>query len=107
LVEAAKQAPAQWYSIKPLHNDILSLVDLLEVLAENLQAVLKKAGFGKLRDHDKLFNFLPSKFDNFRAEFMIQDTCETTQRCVKGLKTKQWFIRLGTQYYSGSGTKSA
>jgi hypothetical protein len=29
---------------------------------------------------------------------MIQDACEATKRQVKGLKTKQWFIRLGTQY---------
>jgi len=29
---------------------------------------------------------------------MIQDACEATKRQVKGLKTKQWFIRLATQY---------
>jgi hypothetical protein len=33
-VEGAKQAPAQWYSITPLHNGILSLVDLLKMSAE-------------------------------------------------------------------------
>jgi hypothetical protein len=31
---------------------------------------------------------------------MLQDACETTRRYVKGLKTKQWFLRIGTQYYS-------
>ena len=29
---------------------------------------------------------------------MLQDACETTRRRVKGLKTKQWFVRLGTNY---------
>ena len=47
-VEGAKWSPAQWYSIKPLHNGILSLADLLEVSAENLQTLLTKTGLGKL-----------------------------------------------------------
>jgi hypothetical protein len=38
-VEGAKQAPAQWYSITPLHNGIPSLVDLLKMSAEKLQSV--------------------------------------------------------------------
>jgi hypothetical protein len=97
-VEGAKEAPAQWYSIKPLYNGIPSLADLLEVSAENMQMVLKNAGLGKLAKHGTLFSFLPTKFDSFRAAFMIQDACETTRRNVKGLRTKQWFLRLGVQY---------
>jgi hypothetical protein len=38
-VEGAKQAPAQWYSITPLHNGNSSLADLLEVSGENLQTL--------------------------------------------------------------------
>jgi hypothetical protein len=38
-VEGANQAPAQWYSITPLHNGIPSLADLLKMLAEKLQSV--------------------------------------------------------------------
>jgi hypothetical protein len=72
-VEGAKQSPAQWYSIKPLHNGIPSLADLLEVSAENLQTLLSKAGLGKLAQRDKLFSFHSSKFESFRSEFMI--TC--------------------------------
>jgi hypothetical protein len=30
---------------------------------------------------------------------MIQDACETTRRSVKGMKAKQWFVQLGSQYY--------
>jgi hypothetical protein len=29
---------------------------------------------------------------------MLQDACETTRRRVKGLKSKQWFVRLGANY---------
>jgi hypothetical protein len=36
-VEGVKESQAQWYSIKPLQNDIPSLADLLEVSAENIQ----------------------------------------------------------------------
>jgi hypothetical protein len=99
-VEGAKQAPAQWYSITPLQNGIPSLADLLEVSGENLQTLFKNAGLGRLTQDKKIFSFLPSKFDSFRAGFMLQDACETTRRYVKGLKTKQWFLRIGTQYYS-------
>jgi hypothetical protein len=53
-VEGAKQSPAQWYSIKPLHNGIPSLADLLEVSAENLQTLLSKAGLGNWAQRDKL-----------------------------------------------------
>jgi hypothetical protein len=61
---------------------------------------LTKAGLGtKLGQRDKLFSFQPSKFESFRSEFMIQDACETTRRSVKGMKAKQWFVRLGSQYY--------
>jgi hypothetical protein len=88
-VEGAKETPAQWYSIKSLHNGIPSLLDLLEVSAENLQTVLKNAGLGKLGQQDKLFSFLPTKFVSFCAGFMIQDACENTRRRVKGLKMKQ------------------
>jgi hypothetical protein len=98
-VEGAKRSPAQWYSIKPLENGIPSLADLLEVSSENLQIVFKNAGLGKLGGCDKLFSFQPSKFESFRSQFMLQDACETTRRSVKGLKSKQWFVRLGTMYY--------
>jgi hypothetical protein len=81
-VEGAKQAPAQWYSILPLGNEIPSLTDLLEVLAENLRTVLINAGLAKLGKDDKSLTFLPSKFDSFRAQYMIQDACNTTRRYV-------------------------
>jgi hypothetical protein len=98
-IAGAKQSPAQWYSLKPLHKGIPSLADLLEVSSENLQTLLTKAGLGKLGQRDKFFSFQTSKFESFRSEFMIQDACEATHRKVKGLKTKQWFVRLGTMYY--------
>jgi hypothetical protein len=42
-VEGVKESEAQWYSIKPLQNDIPSLANLLEVLAEKLhRACLQK-----------------------------------------------------------------
>ena len=44
----ARESEARWYSIKPLHNDIPSLANLLEVSAENLQGLFVKAGLGKL-----------------------------------------------------------
>jgi hypothetical protein len=98
-VEGAKQSPAQWYSLKPLQNGIPSLADLLEVSSENLHIIFKNAGLGKLGQRDKMFSFQPSNFESFRSEFMIQNACETTRRSVKGLKSKQWFVRLGTMYY--------
>jgi hypothetical protein len=107
-VVAVKESEAQWYSIKPLQNDIPSLADLLEVSAENLQTLFVKAGLGKLGQDNKTYSFQPAKFDSFRSAFMIQDACEATRRQVKGLKTKQWFVRLGSQYYgdlSDPGTK--
>ena len=107
-VVGVKDSEAQWYSIKPLHNNIPSLGDLLEVSAENLQSLLAKCGLGKLGRDGKSFNFHASKFESFRLEFMMEDACETTQRRVKGLKTKQWFVRLGTNFMgdlSDPGTK--
>jgi hypothetical protein len=99
-VEGAKQAPAQWYSIQPLGNGIPSLADLLEVSADNLRTVLKNhAGLAKLGKDDKSFAFLPSKFDSFRAQYSIQDACETTRRRFNTTKTKQWFLRLGQEFY--------
>jgi hypothetical protein len=97
-VEGVKESEAQWYSIKPLQNDIPFLPDLLKVSAENLQSLLVKFGFGKSGPNNKLFSFQASKFECFGSTFMIQDACETTQRKVKGMKTKQWFVRLGTHF---------
>jgi hypothetical protein len=37
----------QWYSLKPLHSEILSLADLLGVSPENLQHLFVKGGLGK------------------------------------------------------------
>jgi hypothetical protein len=34
-VDGVKESEVQWYSIKPLHHDITSLADLLEVPADN------------------------------------------------------------------------
>ena len=96
-IEGAKPSEAQWYSVKPLHQGIPSLADLLEVPSENLQILLMKAGIGNL-GRDKLFSFQSSKFESFRSEYMLQDACKTTRRRVKGLKSKQWFVRLGTNY---------
>ena len=95
-VEGAKPSEAQWYLVKPLHKGIPSLADLLEVSSESLQILLMKAGIGNL-GRDKLFSFQSSKFESFRSEYMLQDACETTRRRVKGLKSKQWFVRLGTK----------
>ncbi len=107
-VTGVKESQAQWYSVKPLQNGIPSLADLLEVSAENLQSLFAKAGLGKLGHDNNLFSFQASKFESFRSVFMIQDACEVTHRKVKGLKTKQWFVRLGTGYIgdlSDPGTK--
>jgi hypothetical protein len=107
-VEGVKESQAQWYSIKPLQNDIPSLADLLEVSAENIQSLFAKAGLGKLGHNNNCFTFQASKFESFRSVYMVQDACEVTHRKVKGLKTKQWFVRLGTQYIgdlSDPGTK--
>ena len=98
-IEGAKQAPAQWYSIQPLGNGIPSLADLLEVSFDNLRTVLKNAGLAKLGKDDKTLTFLPSTFDNFRAQYMIQDACETTRLRFNSTKTKQWFLRLGQEFY--------
>jgi hypothetical protein len=97
-VEGAKPSEAQWYLVKPLHTGIPSLADLLEVSSENLQILLMKAGIGNLGQPDKLFSFQSSKSESFCSEYMLQDACETTRRRVKGLKSKQWFVRLGTNY---------
>jgi hypothetical protein len=97
-IEGVKESEAQWYSIKPLHNDIPSLADLLEVSAEKLQRFFLEGGLGKLGSDNKLFSFQASKFESFRSMYTIQDACETTQRKLKGMKTKEWFVRLGTQY---------
>ncbi len=56
-VEGVKESEAQWYSIKPLHNDIPSLADLMEVSSENLQTLLVKGGLGKLGRDKKLMSF--------------------------------------------------
>ena len=47
-IEGVKESEAQWYSIKPLHNDIPSLAELMEFSSENLQTLLVKGGLGKL-----------------------------------------------------------
>jgi hypothetical protein len=60
-VYGVKDLGAQWYSIKPLQNVIPSLVDLLEVSAENLQSLLVKGGLGKFGKVNKLSNFHASK----------------------------------------------
>jgi hypothetical protein len=39
-IDVVKESEAQWYSIKPLHNNIPSLADLMEVSSENLQTLL-------------------------------------------------------------------
>jgi hypothetical protein len=97
-IEGAKQAPAQWYSIQPLGNGIPSLSDLLEVSAENLRTILKNAGLVKFGKDVKSFTFPSSKFDSFRAQYMIQDACDTTRRQMKTTKSKEWFLRLGQEY---------
>jgi hypothetical protein len=76
-VVGARESEAQWYSIKPLHNDIPSLGDLLEVSALNLQGLFVKAGLGKLGHANTFFSlFHASKFESlFCSVFMIQDAC--------------------------------
>jgi hypothetical protein len=98
-VEGVQESEAQWYSIKPLHNEIPSLADPMEVSLENLQTLLVKGGLGKLGRDKELMSFQPSKFESFRSKFSMEDVCETTLQYVKGLKTKQWFVRLGTKYF--------
>jgi hypothetical protein len=34
---------------------------------------------------------------------MMEDNCEVTRCKIKGMKTKQWFVRLGSQYYGDLG----
>jgi hypothetical protein len=48
----------QWYSLKPLHSQILSLADLVEVSPENLQHLFVKGGLGKLGRANKSVFFL-------------------------------------------------
>jgi hypothetical protein len=93
------RSEAHWYSLKPLHKDIPSLADVLEVSPENIQRLLVNSGLGKFGKDQKIFSFLPTKFQSFRSAFMIEEDCEITRCKVLGLKTKQWFVRLGTQYY--------
>jgi hypothetical protein len=79
------------------------------VSAENLQSLFAKAGLGKLGHNNNCFSFQASKFESFPSIYMVQDACEVTHCKVKGSKTKQWFVRLGTQYIgdlSDPGTKS-
>jgi hypothetical protein len=98
-VVGVKESQAQWYSVKPLQKEIPSLADLLEVSADNLQSLFVQAGFGKLGGQDKkTFSFQASKFESFRSVFTLQDSCKATHRKVRGFKTKQWFVRLGTHY---------
>jgi hypothetical protein len=61
-VDGVKESEAQWYSIKPLHNDIPSLTDLMEASSENLQTLLVKAGgwfwkVGTRQEIDELLTF--------------------------------------------------
>jgi hypothetical protein len=102
-VEGAQELEAQCYSIKPLHNEILSLADLMEVSSENLQNLLVKGGLGKLGRDKELMSFQPSKYESFRSKFSIEEACETTLQYVKDLKTKQWLVRLGTKYFGDLG----
>jgi hypothetical protein len=97
-VAGARESEAQWYSMKPLHNDVPSLVNLLEVSAENLLGLFVKAGLGKLGHANKFFSFHASKFESLSSLSMIQDECQASHPKVKGMKTKQWFMRLGTHY---------
>ena len=87
---------AHWYSLKPLHSEIPSLADLQEVSAENLQGLLVKGGLGKLGGGEKTFSFQASQFDSFWAVFMIQEDCQVMRCKIKGLKTKQSLVRLGS-----------
>jgi hypothetical protein len=84
--------------MKPLQKEIPSLTDLLQVSPEHLRSLFVKGGLRKFGSDKKLFSFQASKFESFRSTFSIQDACETTQRKLKGMKTKQWFVRLGTRY---------
>jgi hypothetical protein len=97
------RSEAQLYSLKPLHSQIPRLADLLEVSPENLQHLFVEGGLGKLGRADKSFFFLASQFESFRAAFMMEDNCEVTRCKIKGMKTKQWFVRLGSQYYGDLG----
>jgi hypothetical protein len=67
---------AQWYSLKPLHSQIPSHADLLEVSPENLQHLFVKGGLGKLGQANKLFFFLALQFESFRAAFMMEENRE-------------------------------
>ena len=97
-VESVIESKAQWYSIKTLQNDITSLADLLDLLAETVQRLLVKFGLVKVSAESKTLSFQASKFKSFRSTFTIQELCETTQCKVKGTTTKHWFVRLGIEF---------
>jgi hypothetical protein len=92
---------AQWYFLRPLHSEIPSLADLLEVSPENLQHLSVKGGLEKLGRADKSFCFLASQFESFRATYMMEENCEVRQCKIKGMKPKEWSVGLGSQYTMG------
>jgi hypothetical protein len=82
----ANRSSAQWYSLRPLHDEIPSLADVMEVSPENLQRLLVKGGLGRFGKDEKIFYFNGPKFNSFRAAFMIEDDCEVTQCRLSGLR---------------------
>jgi hypothetical protein len=64
-VEGVKESEAQWYSSRPLPNDIPSLADLLGVSAENLQGLFFKCRLEKIKIDKKICCFHASNFESF------------------------------------------
>jgi hypothetical protein len=69
------------------------------VSPENLQHLFAKGELGRLGTDEKLFYFHALKFNSLQVAFMIEEDCEITRCQVKGLKTKEWFARLGSKFY--------
>jgi hypothetical protein len=97
-VGAVKESKAQWCSIKPVQSDAPTLADLLDISVENPQTLPVKSGFRKLGPNNKSFSFQASKFEVFRSSFAMQGACKTTHGKLKGTKTKEWCVRLGSQH---------
>jgi hypothetical protein len=63
-IVGVKEFEFQWYFIKPLQNNILSLANLLEVSIANLPTLFVK---GDLESWDKATKYMASNVPNLKA----------------------------------------